>query len=57
MGIRWWLYIVYAGNKYKVRRYREEVLIALVSVLDITLLVIIYIADNLKLGVLLANLS
>jgi len=34
-------YIVCAGDRYKVRRYRGEVLIALVSVLAITPLAII----------------
>ena len=35
--------MVRAGDRYKVRRYKGEVLIALVSVLDITPLAIIYI--------------
>ena len=34
-------YIVRMGDRYKVRRYKGEVLIALVSVLDITPLAII----------------
>ena len=36
-------YIVRAGDRYKVRRYKGEVLITLVSVLDIIPLAIIYI--------------
>jgi len=36
------LYMVRAGDGYKVRRYRGEVLITLVSVLVITPLAIIY---------------
>jgi hypothetical protein len=35
-------YIVRAGDRYKVGRYRGKVLIALVSVLDITPLAVIY---------------
>jgi len=35
-------YTVRAGDRYKVRRYRGEVLIALVSVLAVTSLAIIY---------------
>ena len=35
-------YIVHAGNGYKVRHYKGEVLITLVLVLDITPLAIIY---------------
>jgi hypothetical protein len=56
-------YTVRAEDRYKVRRYRGEVLITLVSVLAITPLAIIYaviyiyIASNLKLGILLANLG
>jgi len=34
-------YIVRTGDRYKVRRYREKVLIALVLVLAITLLAVI----------------
>jgi len=34
--------MVRAGDRYKVRRYREKVLIALVLVLAITLLAIIH---------------
>ena len=34
---------VHAGNKYKVRHYKREVLITLVSVLDIIPLAIIYV--------------
>ena len=54
---------VRVGNGYKVRRYKREVLIALVSVLNIAPLAVIcvviyiYIANNLKLGVLLAGLG
>ena len=36
--------MVRAGDRYKVRRCKEEVLITLVSVLDITPLAIIYAA-------------
>jgi hypothetical protein len=35
-------YIVCAGDRYKVRRYKGEVLIALVSVLDIMPLAVIH---------------
>jgi len=55
--------MVHAGDRYKVRRYRGEVLIALVLVLAITPLAIIhavayiYIVINLELGVLLAGLG
>ena len=35
-------YIVRVGDKYKVKHYKEEVLIALVSVLDIMPLAIIH---------------
>jgi len=35
--------MVCAGNRYKIGRYRGEVLIALVSVLAVTLLAIIYV--------------
>jgi hypothetical protein len=38
---RWWLYMVCAGDGYKVKRYKGEVLITLVSVLDVMPLVII----------------
>jgi hypothetical protein len=54
---------VRAGDGYKVRHCKGEVLITLVLVLDIMPLAIIhaviyiYIADDLKLGVLLAGLS
>jgi hypothetical protein len=41
--MRRWPYIVCAGDKYKVRYYKGEVLITLVLVLDITPLAIIYI--------------
>jgi hypothetical protein len=41
--MRWWPYIVHTGNGYKIGCYKGEVLIALVSVLNITLLAIIYI--------------
>jgi len=40
--MRRWPYIVRAGDRYKVRRYRGEVLTALVLALAITPLVIIY---------------
>jgi len=55
--MRRWPYIVRAGDRYKVRRYIREVLITLVLVLAITPLAIIYIANNLGLGILLANLG
>ena len=35
-------YTVYAGDGYKVRHYKGEILIALVSVLDIIPLAVIY---------------
>ena len=35
--------MVRAGDRYKVKYYKKEVLIALVSVLDITPLAIIYV--------------
>jgi hypothetical protein len=41
--IRWRPCIVHAGNRYKVKHYKREVLIALVSVLNITPLAIIYV--------------
>ena len=41
--IRWWPCTVRVGNGCKVGRYQGEVLITLVSVLDVTPLVIIYI--------------
>jgi len=40
--IRWWPYIVRAGDGCEVRRYRGKVLIALVSVLAIMPLAVIY---------------
>ena len=40
--IRRWPCIVRVGDRYKVRRYKGEVLITLVSVLDIIPLAIIY---------------
>jgi hypothetical protein len=40
--MRWRLYIVYVGDGYKVKHYKEKVLITLVSVLNIILLAIIY---------------
>jgi len=55
--------MVCVGNRYKIGRYKKEVLIALVLVLAIMLLAIIYIViyiyitDNLKLSVLLASLG
>jgi hypothetical protein len=55
--------MVYAGDRCKVRCYKKEVLITLVLVLNITPLAIIYmviyiyIANDLKLGVLLAGLG
>jgi hypothetical protein len=49
--------IVRVGNRCEVTRYKEEVSIALVSVLDIMPLAIIYIANILKLDVLLADLG
>ena len=55
--------MVHAGDRYKVWRYRGEVLIALVLVLavtpfaDICIIVYIYIASDLKSGVLLAGLG
>ena len=39
---RQWPYTVRAGDRYKVKRYKEEILIALVLVLNITPLAIIY---------------
>ena len=56
-------YTVHAGDRYKVKYYKGEVLIALVSVLDIMPLAVIhaviyiYIVNGLELGVLLANLG
>jgi len=41
--IRRWPCTVRAGDRYKVRRYRGEVLIALVSVLAVTSLAVIYV--------------
>jgi hypothetical protein len=61
--IRWRPCIVRAGDRYKVRHYKGEVSIALVLVLNVTLLAIIhvvvyiYITNNLKLSVLLAGLN
>jgi hypothetical protein len=61
--MRWWPCIVYIGNRYKIGHYKGEVLIALISVLNVMPLAIIYIviyiyiANNLKLGVLLAGLG
>ena len=40
--IRWRPYTVRAGDGYKVRRYKGEVLITLVLILDVILLAIIY---------------
>ena len=40
--MRWWPCTVYVGDRYKVKYYKGEVLIALVSVLDIIPLAIIY---------------
>jgi hypothetical protein len=40
--IRWWSCIIHAGDRYKVKYYKGEVLIALISVLDIMPLAIIY---------------
>jgi hypothetical protein len=51
------------GDRHKVRRYKREVSIALVLVLNITLLAIIYaviyiyFANSLKLSILLASLN
>ena len=41
--MRWWPYTVHAGDRCEVRYYKGEVLIALVSVLDIMPLAIIHI--------------
>ena len=49
--------MVRVGDGYKVRPYGGEVLITLVSVLAITPLAIIYRANNLELGILLASLG
>jgi hypothetical protein len=40
--IRWWLCIVHAGDRYKVKYYKGEVLIALVLVLNVIPLAVIY---------------
>jgi hypothetical protein len=40
--IRRWPCMVYTGDEYKIKHYKGEVLIALVSVLNITPLAVIY---------------
>ena len=40
--MRWWPCIVCAGDRYKVRCYKGEVLIALILVLDVMPLAVIY---------------